>query len=119
MKENIYTFRSWHNGAGMEYRFDVTATTYKEAEDKAYGVVMNVSGVDPDVDFEYASVPVYAIYEPYLDFVIDICDTKAEAEEGIQECYDWDRENPQGYVPYYVAREIEPRTYRQRALRGL
>ena len=47
---NKYTFKSWHNGAGMYYTFDVEAVNVDEAYEQAYDVVYNTQGVDLDVE---------------------------------------------------------------------
>ena len=38
------------------------------------------------------------------DFVVDEFDTMEEVETFLNECVEYDKKNPQGYVPYYVIR---------------
>ena len=41
------------------------------------------------------------------DFVVDEFDTMEEVETFLNECVEYDKKNPQGYVPYYVIRGWE------------
>ena len=53
--KNSYRFKSWHNGAGEWFRFTVEAVDVDEAYDKAYEIVYNTSGLEPDVELYEAS----------------------------------------------------------------
>lgn len=47
---NKYTFKSWHNGAGAHYVYDVQANDVREAYEKAYAINYNTPGIEPDVE---------------------------------------------------------------------
>jgi hypothetical protein len=51
---------------------------------------------------------IFKVVVPDLDMVIDEFNTMQEAVKFVDECIEWDKNNPQGYVPYYkIEKEVQ------------